>query len=219
MLFLLLFFAQLLALYFTSRHLINQLFLLFFKLTKSKKISFYILSILFLPGTFIHEFSHLIAAVVTFVPVGHFSLWPEIDEEGGVKLGSVAIAHTDPFRRTFVGIAPILLGTVLLLTSIVYFTYIQSFFLNPKLAYLFIGYFVFVVSNTMFSSKKDLEHSWILLLAIAIAAAIAYYFGFFEELTLQTIQQSLDSVMSLGTLFLLVPLIVDLGLVILIKVI
>jgi hypothetical protein len=219
MLFVLLFVAQLVALYFTSRHLINQLFHAFFRITKSKRASFYLLSFLFLPGTFVHEFSHLIAAIITFVPVGHFSLWPEIDEAGGVKLGSVAIAHTDPFRRTFIGVAPIVFGALILLGLVSYFPSIQGLFINPNLAYVVIGYFVFVISNTMFSSRKDLEHSWIILLAIAIVMIGSYVLGLVPQITLESIQGNLDSVMSLGTLFLLVPLIVDLGLVIIMKVI
>lgn len=218
MLFLLLFVIQLGVLYFTSRHLINVLFHVLYRVTKSRKASFYILSFLFLPGTFVHEFSHLLAAIITVVPVGKFSLWPEIDEEGGVKLGSVAIAHTDPFRRTFIGIAPIVFGTLILLGLVFFFDAIKAIFVNQNLAYLVIGYFVFVISNTMFSSKKDLEHSWILLLAIATAIGALYYFGFGERILIEALSQNLNSIFSLGTLFLLIPIIIDLVLVILIKV-
>lgn len=219
MLYLLLFAIQLLALFFTSRRLITQLFKLFWKITKSKRVSFYLLSIIFLPGTLVHEMSHLIAALITFVPVGRLSLWPEIEENGGVTLGSVAIAQTDPFRRTFIGVAPIVFGSLILLLGVFYFETLRGYFLNPNLAYVVIGYLVFVISNTMFSSRKDLEHSWVLLLAILIAIAVAYYFGVFEQITFQSIQNNLDSIMSLGTLFLLIPLIVNLALVILLKVI
>ncbi len=218
MVYLVLFIIQLVILYFTSRHLINVLFHVLYKLTKSRKASFYILSFLFLPGTFVHEFSHLLSAIITFVPVGKFSLWPEIDEEGGVKLGSVAIAHTDPFRRTFIGIAPIVFGTLILLGVVFYFEQIQTLFVNPSLAYVVIGYSVFVISNTMFSSKKDLEHSWILLMSIAVSIGFFYYFGLGARISFETISQNLDSTFSLGSLFLLIPIIIDLALVILIKV-
>lgn len=207
------------VLYFTSRHLVNVLFHVLFRLTNSRKASFYVLSILFLPGTFVHEFSHLLAAILTFVPAGKFSLWPEVDERGGVRLGSVAIAHTDPFRRAFIGVAPIVFGTLILLGFVFFFENIKSLFLNPNLAYVVIGYFIFVVSNTMFSSKKDLEHSWILILAIAVAVAILYYLGFGDRVSSGTISENLDTTFSLGSLFLLIPIIIDLALVILIKVI
>ena len=76
-----------------------------FRITKNQKTTMYVLAILFLPGTFIHEVAHFLTALVLLVPVGQPEFLPEAIEGNKIKLGSVPIAKTDPLRRFLIGIA------------------------------------------------------------------------------------------------------------------
>ncbi|MDO8573160.1 MAG: hypothetical protein Q7R77_00210, partial [Candidatus Daviesbacteria bacterium] len=124
-------------------------------------------AIIFLPGTIIHELAHLLFAGVMLVPIGDMSVLPEIEEKG-VKLGSVQIGKTDPFRRAIVGVAPVLLGMVL----------IFSIFLLVKIGeapwwqIILALYMLFQIGNTMFSSRKDIEGSILFVVLVLVLSAV-----------------------------------------------
>lgn len=139
------------------------------KLIKSLPTGIY--ALFFLPGTFIHELSHLLMAKALFVRVGKFTLIPK-KMESEVVLGSVAIEKKDVFRRVLIGTAPIIFGLALMFL-IIYFSVSNDVYKDWKVA-LLISYFVFVIGNTMFSSKKDLEGSLVVLVVI-VAIAIGFY--------------------------------------------
>jgi len=102
------------GIYFLS-YQINQLFLrLVFLTTKSQRLTTSLLSLLLYPGVVIHELSHLITAVLLFVPVKSMTLVPKILEGNKLQGGSVTIAKVDPVRRTLVGIAPLFVGIAVL---------------------------------------------------------------------------------------------------------
>lgn len=218
MLYLLLLILQLVTLYLTSKRLINLLFNFLFRLTRSKKFSFYTLALLFLPGTLIHELSHFLVALVTLVPVGTLHLWPHIDDQGGVRLGSVAIGKTDPIRRGIVGIAPIVGGTLVISGLILFSQFFLNLFVFEWVGYLILGYLIFVISTTMFSSKKDLEGIWLLVFAIVVILVTLYIVGIFDPLTFFSSSQAINLVNKANTL-LLIPFLIDLALVIFLKVI
>jgi hypothetical protein len=159
MLYIILFLLELLILFFLSKKVINIIANFFYRITKNKKTTIYLLAIFFLPGTFIHEISHFLTALFLLVPVGNLELIPQIGE-GGVKLGSVEIGKCDFLRRFLIGIAPLVIGTVLIMISI------------EKLPLIVALYLVFQIGNTMFSSKRDLEGGKVLLLLITIVILI-----------------------------------------------
>lgn len=113
-----------------------------------------LLSLLFLPGTLVHELAHLICAEFLLVPTSDLHLFPEILPDRTVKLGSVRITQTDWLRRLIIGIAPILIGLLLLWTG-QYF--ILNFLQYTTVAHFLYYFLLFQVSHTMFSSRKDLE--------------------------------------------------------------
>src|SRR3990170_286993 len=76
----------------TSKRFINQIYLLFLKVFKNKKAAVWGMAILFLPGTVVHELSHLMMALVLRVPTGPMSIWPKIIGD------SPAVGGTVPFR-------------------------------------------------------------------------------------------------------------------------
>lgn len=105
-----------------------------------------------------HELGHFLMASILMVPTGEIEFLPKI-QEGGVKLGSVAIARTDPFRRFLIGVAPVLSGIGIL--------FLASYYLHPLWPFTWrsavFAYILFEIGNTMFSSKKDMEGALLLL--------------------------------------------------------
>lgn len=147
LLFCLLFFA----LFFLSRNVTKLLSRLFLKMFHSHAAAIYLLSFLFLPGVVLHELSHLLIANILFVPTGEVEFFPEI-HGNEVKMGSVAVAKTDPFRRFLIGVAPVIGGLGILLLSSAYLSGDLFSWQNALLLYI-----VFQIANTMFSSGKDME--------------------------------------------------------------
>lgn len=200
------FFVELILLFVFSRTLTKKVSLLFYIITKSRKAGVMLLAILFLPGTIIHEFSHAIIAEVLFVKARHMELFPVI-EGNNVKLGSVQIQQTDFIRRFFIGVAPFILGTLLLL-SLIWFVFLESFG-NNILFLILIGYGIFTISNTMFSSSRDMEGAVQFLILMAILIVLAYLFGFHpEELGVDALSL-FPELFKQAVLFLLIPLGID----------
>jgi hypothetical protein len=113
-------------------------------------------------------------ATVLSVPVGKFSLSVKKQKEE-IVLGSVSIAKVDIVRRFVVGIAPLAFGTVLILL-IVYLTITNNIYSDWRVA-LPVGYLVFIIANSMFSSKKDLAGAWKLGVIVVVLTAGLYLLG------------------------------------------
>ena len=176
MLFLVLIFLELLVLFLSSRILTRTLSLFFYRVTESQTTTVYLLSFLFLPGVIIHELAHLLSANLLFVRTGEVEFMPQI-RGNSVKLGSVAIGQTDPFRRAIIGFAPVLFGTTLLLLSL--FAFFNGMFdVFPKaVGYIVLLYIVFELGNTMFSSSKDVEGTIELLIVLTIVFLALFIIG------------------------------------------
>ncbi len=211
MLYLLVILLELVVLLLFSRIIPSLLAQIFYFFTRSHKVAIYLLSIIVLPGTLIHEMAHLLVAGVMLVPVGDISLMPEI-KENGVKLGHVEIQKTDFFRRALIGFAPVFVGMGILV-GMIYFANSQFFSQGsyPIWLILVLFYLVVVIGNTMFSSKKDLEGTMgFLVLFISIFGAL-YLLGFikvFEFFQNNLIESHLGFYKSLA-IFLSVPVIGD----------
>lgn len=141
----------------------------------TKSLSFLpinLISFIFLPGIIIHELSHFLAASLLFVPTGEIEFMPKVEGQS-IKLGSVAIGRSDPIRRFLIGVAPVILG-ILVISVVLSFTktYTSPLFLNFLLFYT-----LFVIGNTMFSSKKDMEGALVLLISISVILGTSYYSG------------------------------------------
>lgn len=154
--------VELIFLYILGRRFTQSLFLTSFHVTKSKSVSITILTLFLFPGTIIHELSHLFTAEILGVRTGELSLTPEPIKSEDITTGSVAIAHTDPFRRTIIGIAPLTNGIIILgviayfLPSwITTFSHAPSFLTSLPLFGAFYG--ILVISTTMFSSSEDMK--------------------------------------------------------------
>lgn len=212
------FFTELFILFLLSKFVTSKLSQLFYRVTRSQTITINLLAFLFFPGTALHELAHFLMAALLFVPVGHMEFWPKI-EGNTVKLGSVAVGQTDIFRRFLIGTAPFLFGTTLLIGMLLYAASNNLF--NNTLFILLLGYASFEIGNTMFSSKKDMEGALELLGGLLFIGIVLYFLGvrlpvlnlesfFANPIVLQVFQQ--------GSLFLLIPLGIDILLLIFLKI-
>lgn len=177
----LIFIFLLLFLYLVCQRITSVIYRSVFLMTGSSKISIYILTFLILPGTFIHEFSHLVMATLFRVPTGELSILPTQDKPGEIKAGKLMIAHTDPIRHLIIGLAPLISGlTIIYLLGNFFSPYLSFSILNTKylILYTLIAcYFLFALSITMFSSRKDIESLIIVGPIMLILAASFYYMG------------------------------------------
>lgn len=167
MLYFLLFISELILLFFLSKKLVNSLARFIYKFTRSHKVVVHTLAIFFLPGTILHELAHLLFAGVMLVPVGELNVVPEIEGEG-VKLGSVQIGHTDPIRRMIIGVAPALLGLILIFSIFI----MVKIGVSPWWQIALALYFLFQIGNTMFSSRKDIEGSLLFVVLVLVLSAV-----------------------------------------------
>lgn len=166
--------AEIIILYFFSRSLTKNLSYILHRFLKHKKLTVYILAILFLPGTIIHEFSHQLMAELLFVRTGRIHLIPEI-VGNDIKMGHAEIQITDPIRRFFIGIAPFIFGIFILLSSI----YLSMKYFSSENLWIIIIllYVVFQIGNTMFASKKDMEGAFALIFITSIIISALYLLG------------------------------------------
>ncbi len=178
-------------------------------------LSINLLSFILLPGVIIHELSHMLIAVILFVPVGSMEFAPKKNGKE-LKLGSVEIGRTDPVRRAIIGFAPVFVG-LMLVVGVVYLFISNILFFKDKDVYIFIAlilgivYLLFAISNTMFSSRADMEGTLEILITFLIIFAVAYILGF--RLSLDFIQnlftKQIVNLLQKSTLFLSVPIVID----------
>ena len=209
--------AELILLFILSRAVSVNLSMALYRLFHSQKITIYIVAFLFFPGVLIHEIAHWLMAQLLFVPTGKVEFLPVL-RGSELKLGSVAIAQTDPIRRALIGVAPFLLGTVILLVTL--FSYANLDLIPQSIKLYVVGYMVFEIGNTMFSSRKDLEGTIELLIAVAIICLALYVIGvrlppqFFDFFTtneaLVFARQS--------AVFIAVPVVLDIIIVVLLRI-
>jgi hypothetical protein len=173
MLFIILFFIEFALIFFLSRELSKTISQFLLRIFKSHKITIYFLSFLFLPGVIVHELAHWFMASILFVATGEIEFMPQI-HGNKVKLGSVAIAKTDPIRRFFIGVAPILFGLIIIFG--LYILLFPHFALTFSWKELLFFYLLFEIGNTMYSSSKDMEGAIGFFIIATIIIALYFFF-------------------------------------------
>lgn len=188
--------VEFLLVFFISRKIFALLYLLFYLPLKHDTLAKNLATILFLPGTIIHEFAHAGVAKLLGVKVGKIMIYPHKDEATGeMKAGSVELKRADLVRMSLIGTAPLLIGMIIL-TGMVYYLFglpsssanlwqslprIWETLLVPVNYLLFL--LIFIVSTTMFTSKKDVREFMILLPILIALFILCYYLGFRVKLT------------------------------------
>ncbi len=167
----------LLSLFFLSQKIQTYIYTSIFVITKNKNAAIGVLIILLLPGTIIHELSHFLIATILRVPVGELTVIPTIEKDGEVKAGKLYLGDTDPFRLSLIGLAPMIIGMILIyiLGKVTIPIYNSLLTTNYQLTTILGLYFLFITSLTMFSSKKDMQ-GLIIAGPISLILIIALYF-------------------------------------------
>lgn len=151
--------------------------------SKSHQLGIMLYSLIYLPGTIIHELSHFFSAAILGVRTGNISIFPT-KEDSRLKLGSVEIQKTDFIRSSLIGIAPFITGAILLLylTSIlnidngagVFNSLTSVFNRSINTTTILQIYLIIAISNTLFTSKEDRRH-WPVLIIISLITYFAIY--------------------------------------------
>lgn len=192
-----LFIAELILLYLLSRRLIQTIYRLVFTILRSRTAAIWIATIIFFPGTVVHELSHLFVAEILGVRTGKLTLVPEgiqgpafakaLGGESEIKAGGVMIAETDPLRRTLIGLAPVYVGVAVLAVISFFIRHSlaasqESVLKNALVSSLYF-YLHFAVSNSMFSSKEDMKGVIPFTITVGLFAAAGFAAGFRFSLT------------------------------------
>ena len=105
-----------------GRHIQGLAFLVFGRTGTASGVYYWLLA----PGVIIHEMSHWLMAKALFVPTGAVSLFrpaKNFNDTKKITLGYVEVGKTDPFRQSFIGVAPLVsgIGVLLLLAGLLHF--------------------------------------------------------------------------------------------------
>lgn len=177
------FVLSLVVLYLTQKKLIAQFSRLIHRFGGSRNTLIIFWSIIFLPGTIIHELSHFFFAILTGARTGKIEVFPRIleeslenEESGGVTLGFVQTQKLNPFQGLLVGLAPFLVGLSLLVWLS---SSMQSSYASGSFSLLFLqGYLFFTISNSFFPSRSDLRHVVPLVITVSLIGLLLWIFGF-----------------------------------------
>lgn len=177
-----------------QRLLHREIQAVFLILSRDPRITMGIFSIIFLPGVFLHELSHFLMAKILRVRTGRFSLLPQSLPDGRLQLGYVETARADIVRDSLIGVAPLIVGTLLVAYVAVdrfEMRILWDVFRNGQFNLFWMGvralpnvrdfylwfYLVFAVSSTMMPSESD-RHAWLeLLISIGVLFSITLLFG------------------------------------------
>lgn len=168
----LVFLLLIIAIYIVSRLILKELFILLRKFFQSDFVVFSLVSLLFLPGTIIHESAHFITALLLILPVKSMTVFPKWDENE-IKLGEVLFIKKDFLRAILVGVAPVFFG-IGILFSLFYFHIYPA---NNIGLNIFYAYLIFSISANMFSSKQDLKDLLLIIPVILLLIIIFYVFN------------------------------------------
>ena len=165
-----------------------------FLLVGDNEAAMFLYFVLLLPGILIHELSHWLAAKLLGVRTGEISLWPAKGRGNQMRMGSVRVAHTDPFRSSLIGVAPLVsgclavliigqlilglgdLGEILLIREWEQVGESILAHLQTPDFWLWL-YLIFAISNAMLPSETDREPWRPVLLFMGLAAVLVYLAG------------------------------------------
>lgn len=137
----------------------------------TQTIGLWLYSILFLPGTIIHELSHWLVAEILQVRTGEIKILPDLESHGkNRKLGSVATASVDPLRGFLIGIAPLIAGMTIL-SLMGYFLFLGNL-LWWQYTLLFYG--IAVIGSSMLLSSEDRKNWPFIIIFVFILSYISY---------------------------------------------
>lgn len=220
---------SLVLLLFLQRTLHREIQAIFLISTRSPNATILLFSLIFLPGVFLHELSHLVMAKLLRVPTGNFSLLPEMMPDGSLRLGYVEAAYTDPFRDSLVGVAPLLSGIAVVAFAAIsrlHLVIMWDTFRNGQWNLFLMGlqtlptipdlwiwfYLTFAVSSTMMPSESD-RHAWLPLGIFAVVLFVIVILAGAGPWMLENLAPPVNQFLRGGALLLLVSILVHVFLI------
>lgn len=150
----------------------------------NRTASLHLYALLMLPGTLIHELSHFIVAKLLGVRTGRISLRPHPSPDGHWwQLGNIRVAETDIVRGSLIGLAPLLVGSALLVGIVHWGLGVSTLTAGPQSGTPGLGnlqrtwpwlYLLLVIGNSMFPSPSD-RRTWLpmgIYMAILLSTAV-----------------------------------------------
>jgi hypothetical protein len=176
--------ASLITLIPVTRWFAQRITRLVLLLTGDSTIAIYVWFCLLFPGTLVHELSHWLFAKLLGVRTLRFSLGPQMRGQGAVQFGAVTFQRSDFLRESLIGVAPLLVGTGLVLAIATSRLHLvpQAPVLAPELlasirqlpqaqdAWLWL-YLLAAISNAMLPSVADRQAWPTLLLFLGLISA------------------------------------------------
>jgi hypothetical protein len=181
----------LVVLVFLQRFLHREIQALFLILTRSPGVTQVIFALIFFPGVLLHELSHFLTAKLLGVETGRFSLIPQAQPDGKLRLGYVETASGGFVRDALIGVAPLVTGSLFVAFAAIYRmhllplwdlirsadwgTFWRMLAEVPKSPDFWLWFFLtFTISSTMMPSQSD-RNAWLplgVLIVGLVAAAI-----------------------------------------------
>ncbi len=138
----------------------------------------------FLPGVFLHELSHFLMAKLLGVQTGKFSLIPQAQPNGKLRLGYVETASGGFIRDALIGAAPLVTGSLFVAYVAIYQLHLlplwdfirlaewdgfwSGLMAVPKAPDFWLWFYLtFTISSTMMPSASD-RHAWLPLGLLAV---------------------------------------------------
>jgi len=172
-------FLSLLALLLTKKKMTADFSRFVHCISGSQHTAIIVWSLIFLPGTLIHEVSHFLVAALTGARTGRIEIFPEYledEDDARVALGSVQTQKLNPIQGFLVGIAPFISGLALLIWLA---SLLQAGFATQNIWLLvFEGYLFFTIANSFLPSWPDIRQTLPFVIISLLIALLAWYFGF-----------------------------------------
>ena len=169
--------AALVLLVFLQISLHREIQAVFLILSRRPGVTQVIFALIFLPGVFLHELSHFLSAKLLGVQTGKFSLIPQAQPNGKLRLGYVETASGGFIRDALIGAAPLVTGSLFVAFVAIYQLHLlplwdfirlaewngfwSGLLAVPKAPDFWLWFYLtFTISSTMMPSASD-RHAWL----------------------------------------------------------
>lgn len=160
-----------------QRLLHSEIQAFFLILTRNPGVTQVLFALIFFPGVLLHELSHFLSAKLLGVRTGNFSLIPQAQPEGILRLGYVETASGGFVRDALIGAAPLVTGSLFVAYAAIYQMHILPLWDLMRSAdwgafgvmlvsvpespdFWLWFYLTFTISSTMMPSQSD-RHAWL----------------------------------------------------------
>ena len=178
---------------FLQRFLHREIQAVLFISTRNQGITQILFALIFFPGVLLHELSHYISAILLGVKTGRFSLIPNVQPDGKLRLGYVETASGGFVRDSLIGAAPLITGSLFVAYTAIYQIHLLplgelihnadwktvwvTLAAVPKVPDFWLWFYLaFTISSTMLPSQSD-RHAWLpfgmIIVGVVCVAVIA----------------------------------------------